>query len=214
MLAPDDIDDLRWFFSGEAEAAAGVRSGQGGFEATMHRLALCGRPAPGDVPVRETRATASQYDIPVEHGDIPLLLVTQVEAQRKRKDAIDRLRKVQARLLRISPGERSVLELQYGGEATMGEGGITVALACSSTTARHAYRESVEALNRRLSAGGKASEEREKAAATQRLWLIWLAKRARDKDGAAMGQLLERILQEARAALGVAERAYQEAKRG
>jgi len=124
------VESLIWFFSGAAEADAGVRSVQGGFEATMHRLALTGRPAPGhvvltesgqewaegEIPVHETRATASRFDLPVDDAEAILpTLVSQVDRFLGRRAPDDRAQ-VLSRVRTMGRRGRAVLELQFGDE--------------------------------------------------------------------------------------------------
>lgn len=109
------IQALSWFFSGAAERDAGVRSVQGGFEATMHRLALCG-PAgrghaalvngaevwvDGDLPVHESRSTSSASD-------------DAIERLHRRREQLAECRRVLARLDGLVRRHRAVLELQFG----------------------------------------------------------------------------------------------------
>ncbi len=118
------IEALSWFFGGAAEADGGLRSAQSGFEDAMLRLALCGRPAAGDVPVHETRATASRYDLPIEDGGaIAEKLVGQVERQLGRRPTAAHS-EILARLRRLSLRHRATLELQFNDESWLCSGRI------------------------------------------------------------------------------------------
>ncbi len=120
------VESLVWFYSGAAECSAGVRSVQGGFEDTMQRLALCGRPAKGhasangqtwiegEIPVHESRATASRFDLPIDDEETTAArLVAQVERQLGRRSTETRSG-ILERLRMLDSRSRAVLELQFG----------------------------------------------------------------------------------------------------
>jgi hypothetical protein len=130
------VESLIWFYSGAAECDAGVRSVQGGFQDTMQRLALCGRPAKGhaspdgkvwlegEIPVHESRATASRYDLPIDDdGAISERLIAQVETQLGRRTTETRSG-ILARLRSLGSHRRATLELQFGDELWFCDGTV------------------------------------------------------------------------------------------
>lgn len=117
--------DLTWYFGGEAEADFGVRSVQGGFEAAMHRLALCGRCEPGQVPVHETRQGAPD-----------------AEPNERVLDAARRAHEIRQRLDRLPQHARVVLEGQFGDRAHVLGVSVSVLCHCEQTA------RVVDALNR------------------------------------------------------------------
>lgn len=114
---------LRWFFQ-EAAGDLGERSCQGGFEDTMHRLALCGR-GEDCLAVHETRGGSNA-----------------VEPTMRMLLAAERARAVGVKLSRLTKVQQSVCEAQYGATIVMGDSGISLALALLMPTAKAAHAKS------------------------------------------------------------------------
>jgi hypothetical protein len=103
--------DLEWYFGGAAEADLGARSAQGGFEAAMQRMELCGPAQPGEMPVHETRAQPGD-----PYGSDRIL------------DAARRAHVIRVRLDGCCTRTRRVLEAQYSDRCAIDA--VSVALIC------------------------------------------------------------------------------------
>jgi hypothetical protein len=107
------IVDLGWYFQ-QAEAACGCRSTFSGFESAMHRMALCGPAQEGQIHPHETRQGTR------DDG-----------ATDERLASWERAREIHARLALVSAHDRKILELQFGDVVTMGNGAVSLSLACA-----------------------------------------------------------------------------------
>lgn len=191
-MRSDDERDLTWYFGGEAEAELGARSVQGGFEATMHRLALCGparggRPAvvdgvavwqEGDVPVRETRSGPPDG-----------------EATERQLAAAERAHRIRQRLDRLARRDRAVLEVSFGDREQVA--GVGVALLCQTS----AVRAATALVNARRSRRGRP------ALAPREAVLVLAGSTTAEDTSTLAGLVLE-----ARTALDGAVKAYGEAR--
>lgn len=162
-LTLDEAADLEWYFGGAAEADCGVRSVQGGFEAAMDRLALGGRRldgheawdngvatwVEGQQPVRESRATASRFDIHVptsgsasgkvyrktpapktdDSNAVEERLKSQVEDHMGHRNSLRRMARIYARLGELDKAHRTTLELHFGDAIKIR--GVSMSLLCT-----------------------------------------------------------------------------------
>lgn len=179
-MTPDNESDLRWYFV-EARGDCGVRSTFGA------QLELVRQ---GTLPGRNERCL---QETP---GDLEGFCAS-VDRDRRRTKAGIRANRVAGRLRRLPRRAQVVLELHFGADTHLGAGGISLALACWTMSARKAY-----------SAAKRERRARAQALGSIRLWLLWLTMQAH-KDTGDAAAVLDGILAEARAALNHAQRAYE-----
>ena len=116
----------------------------------------------------------------------------------------DRANKVAARLRRCSERSQLVLELHHGVDGQLGSAGVSLALACWTPTARSGYKAASSAMR-----GRKIDTARSRALATSRMWLLWISMQAQKRDGEAAQAILDKVLNEAIAALNAAHADYE-----
>lgn len=120
-------------------------------------------------------------------------------------EAAERVSEISGKLRRVTEHQHRVLELQFGSAESLGD--VSLALATESPTAT-AYFAAVQV---RPKATTRKSKNRVRAESTVREWVLWLAAKSDDKDGADKKAILATILHEARLDLAVALQAYQSA---
>lgn len=115
-----------------------------------------------------------------------------------------RANRIAARLRRCTPRTQLVLELHHGAAAKLGTVGVSLALACWTPTARSGYHAAVRAMR-----GRRSDSARSQALATERMWLLWVSERAQHRDGEVAKKVLDKVLEEASAALRSAHSDYE-----